>query len=183
MAEVWQLETGRAWLRPWSAGDDVAFRRLTQDARVMRYISNGQPWSEQQTHEFIERQRAGFATRGYCLWKLVAKETGELAGMCGLQPLANTPDIEIGWWLAPEYWGQGLATEAARCVLGCGFTKFRLDEIVAVALRENRASLRVMEKLGMRDTGNITHRGFEVARYAITRAEYERAARSANASK
>ena len=83
---MFQLETARVWLRPWEIGDDVPFRRLTQDARVMRYISHGQPWSDEQTHEFVERQRAGFAARGFCLWKLVLRENGKLAGICGLQP-------------------------------------------------------------------------------------------------
>lgn len=172
---MWQLETTRVWLQPWEAGDHVPFCRLTQDARVMRYISNGQLWNELQTREFIERQRAGFATRGFCLWKLVHKETSELSGMCGLQPLVNTSDIEIGWWLLPELWGKGIATEAARCALAFGFQQARLPRIVAIALPENRASTRVMEKLGMTFEAMMNHKGYEVARYAIHRAEFDSA--------
>ncbi len=169
---MWQLETPRVWLRPWEEGDDVAFRSLTQDLRVMRFVSNGQPWSDGQTREFVERQRAGFATRGFCLWKLILRESGRLAGMCGLQPLVNTPDVEIGWWLAPDLWGKGIATEAAQCALEYGFRIAHLAEIVSVALPENRASLRVMERLGMSPAGFITHKGFEVTRYTITVAQF-----------
>jgi len=175
---MWQLETPRVWLRPWEAGDDVGFCRLTQDPLVMRYISYGQPWSEAQTHEFVERQRAGFATRGFCLWKMIIKETKELAGLCGLQPLLNTDDIEVGWWLAPELWGKGIATEAARVPLAFGFTCLNLVRIVAIALPENAASIRVMEKLGMTSQGRMTHKGYEVALYAITRAEYSATTRN-----
>ncbi len=175
MKNHFHLETPRVQLLPWEAGDADAFLRLTQDSRVMRYISNGQLWSDLQTHEFVERQRAGFAARGFCLWKLVHKESGELGGMCGLQPLVNTPDIEIGWWLAPELWGHGIATEAARCALAFGFDQARLPRIVAIALPENRASVRVMEKLGMTFEGMMNHKGYEVARYAISRAEFDSA--------
>ncbi len=144
----------------------------------MRYVSNGQPWGDAQTHQFVERQRAGFATRAFCLWKLVLRQTGELAGMCGLQPLVDTPDIEIGWWLAPELWGQGIATEAARRALAYGFERAHLAQIVSIALPENRGSIRIMEKLGMKFEGNVNHKGYEVVRYVIRRAEFEATASS-----
>lgn len=161
-------------LLPWQSGDEVAFRRLTQDPRVMRYVSNGEPWSDEKTLEFVVRQRQCFATRGFCLWKMVSKETETICGMCGLQPLEETPDIEIGWWLAPELWGQGIATEAARAVLLFGFGSAALARIVAVALPENTASTHIMEKLGMLYTGRVVHQGFEVERFVITRAQYEK---------
>ena len=60
-----------------------------------------------------------------------------------------TPCVEIGWRLAAEFWGQGLATEGARAVLQFGFDELKLAEIVALTVPANRRSRRVMEKLGM----------------------------------
>ena len=90
-----------------------------------------------------------------------------MIGFCGLQPLAETPEIEIGWWLARNSWGRGLATEAAREAIKFGFKRAGLERIVAIARQEHRASLHVMEKLGMSFERATTHRGIPVVLYAI----------------
>ena len=92
-----------------------------------------------------------------------------MIGFCGLQPLDGTTEVEIGWWLALNSWGQGLATEAARRALQDGFERAGLARIVAVALAANRASIHVMEKLGMKYERDMVHRGFEVVLHAVNR--------------
>ena len=79
----------------------------------MRYIGDGTPWPEERSRQFVERQIALFDQRGFCLWKLVARLHNEAPvpiGFCGLQPLPESEEIEIGWWLARAWWGRGLAT-------------------------------------------------------------------------
>ena len=88
-----------------------------------------------------------------------------------MQPLDGTAETEIGWWLAQAWWGQGLATEAARAGLRDGFERAGLKRIVAVALPANRASIHVMEKLGMRYEREMIHRGFDVVLYATDRSK------------
>ena len=61
-----------------------------------------------------------------------------------------TPCVEIGWRLAPEHWGIGLATEGAQAVVEHAFTTLQLDAIVSFTVINNRASRRIMEKIGMR---------------------------------
>jgi ribosomal-protein-alanine N-acetyltransferase len=161
------LETKRILLTPWRLEDWRAFREIARDPEVMRYISNGQPWPDERVQEFVTRQMECYASRGFCLWKLVLKEGGVLAGFCGIQPLEGTPEIEIGWWLARAWWGQGLASEAAREALQDGFERVGLSRIVAVTMPANRASIRVMEKLGMKFEREITHRGIPGVMYAI----------------
>lgn len=75
-----------------------------------------------------------------------------------MQPLGTTPEVEIGWWLAPEHWGRGLATEAAGAVVDFAFRETGLHRVLAIARPENRASTRIMEKLGMRLSGRHTGR-------------------------
>ena len=162
-----RLETERVILLPWNPEDWLEFKPIATDPRVMRYISDGTPWPDSKIIEFVERQQKNLAELGYCLWKLVRKGKIGIGGFCGLQPLDDLPGIEIGWWLTPDLWGQGLATEAGSTVIADGFNRCELNRIVAIARRENKASMRVMEKLGMHYERDARHHEFEVVLYAI----------------
>jgi len=135
----------------------------------MRYIGDGTPWPEERSRQFVERQIGLYREQAFCLWKLLPKQGSGLIGFGGLQPLAGTPDIEIGWWLARAWWGRGLATEAARAALGDGFARVGLGRIVAIAQPANTASIRIMLKLGMRYERMTEPRGIPVALYSVTR--------------
>ncbi|HTT33794.1 MAG TPA: GNAT family N-acetyltransferase [Methylomirabilota bacterium] len=162
-----RLESKRLLLLPWESADWIAFKPIATDPAVMRYISKGRPWTDEKIREFVERQQRHYREVGYCLWKLIRKSEGRLVGFCGLQPLDDLPGVEIGWWLAQDQWGQGLATEAARVAAKDGFERIGLNKIVAVALPENRAPIHVMEKLGMRCEGEAKHHGFAVVLYVL----------------
>ena len=167
MLEVPTLETPRLRLLPWQPDDWLQLKPIAQDPEVMRYISDGQPWPDERIREFVARQVAGVEARGFCFWRLIDKNTQEMIGFCGLQPMVDTQDIEIGWWLARAWWGKGLATEAAREAMRDAFERARLQRIVAVAQPENLASVHIMEKLGMRFERETTRRGFRVVLYQI----------------
>jgi RimJ/RimL family protein N-acetyltransferase len=160
------LETERLLLCRWESADWREFSAISSDPEVMRYINDGSLWSEQRTREFVERQRILFATRGFCRWKVVDRSSGELAGFCGIGSLHGLADFEIGWWLARRFWGQGLATEAARAALNDGFERACLARIIALAQIPNVASIRVMEKIGMRRECELEFRGRVVVQYA-----------------
>ncbi len=163
------LETPRLRLLPWQTEDWLQLRPIAKDPEVVRYISGGEPWPDERIREFVARQVAGFAARGFCFWRLQDKADGEIIGFCGLQPLDGTLEIEIGWWLVRSRWGQGLATEAAREALRHAFERAALERIVAIAQPTNRASIHIMEKLGMHYERETTHRGIGVVLYAIAR--------------
>jgi ribosomal-protein-alanine N-acetyltransferase len=163
------LETTRLRLLSWQEDDWLQLKPIAQDPEVMRYISDGQPWPDERVREFVERQVSNVEARGFCFWRLIDKHTQEMIGFCGLQPMVETQDIEIGWWLARTWWGKGLATEAARKAIRDAFERVGLHRIVAVAQPENLASIHIMEKLGMRFERETTRRGFRVVLYAIER--------------
>lgn len=94
---------------------------------------------------------------------------GAFVGWHALKPLPTTDEIEVGYRLLPEHWGQGYATEGARALVKHGFETLGLERIVVIALPENTASLRVMEKVGMVDGGTIDYRGQRVTRRLIER--------------
>jgi len=163
-----RIQTARMWLTPWRPADSVALRPIAQDLRVMKYITGGKAWSNEQVREFIARQMRHSAWHGFCNWSLRRKPDGRVIGLCGLQPLTigARREIEIGWWLAVNCWGRGLASEAARTVMTAAFERYGLRRVVAVAMPENRASRRVMRKIGMGYERETTRRGFEVVVYS-----------------
>jgi [ribosomal protein S5]-alanine N-acetyltransferase len=162
------IETRRVKLSRWQPCDAVAFRPIAQDPLVMRYIHNGKPWSDSRVREFIPGQMRHAARDGFCFWKIQRKPDGRLIGLCGLQalPLGCRWEVEIGWWLAPPYWGRGLATEAAGAVMNAAFKNLSVERIVAIAVPENYASRRIMQKIGMRYERMARHKGFRVVLYA-----------------
>jgi ribosomal-protein-alanine N-acetyltransferase len=166
------LETERLILDAWQVSDVRAFRPIATDTEVMRYITGGVPWTDDQIQTFVERQLKLYSERGLCRWKLVSKATGEMMGFCGVGFWRDNPDPEIGWWLARRYWGQGLATEAASAALRDAFERVRLDRIISIARPENIASLRVMDKLGLRRECDFEVEGLRLLRYAIDRLRY-----------
>jgi len=98
---------------------------------------------------------------GFGMWQLSDRETGEMVGRGGLQYTytAGLNDVEAGWAVVPERWGQGLATELAHACVEVGFEQLNLLELVAFTLPDNRASRRVMEKAGFAYERDIVHAG------------------------
>jgi [ribosomal protein S5]-alanine N-acetyltransferase len=166
------LETERLILDTWLSADWTALRPIATDLDVMRYITGGVPWSDEQIRSFVDRQMELYRARGFCRWKLMRKPDQNLIGFCGVGWWRDELDPEIGWWLARPCWGHGLATEAAMLALRDGFERVRLERIVSIAMPGNTASTRIMEKLGLQFDGEFESEGVGLVRYAISRAQY-----------
>jgi ribosomal-protein-alanine N-acetyltransferase len=171
-----RIETERLAIRPWEPEDEPAFRRMVGDPGMMRHISHGKPWSEERIAEFFARQSRHLANRGFCLGALTDREGGQVVGLSGLQPLGTTADVEIGWWVFPELQGRGFGTEAGAGCLGYAWDTLGLRRVTAIAMPDNRPSIRIMEKLGLRFERRATGRDLglaapdiEVVVYAIER--------------
>jgi RimJ/RimL family protein N-acetyltransferase len=109
--------------------------------------------SRAESYAAIVRIEAHFERFGFGLWAAELRESEELIGFIGLSvpgfKAAFTPCVEIGWRLAREQWGRGLATEGARAVAHHAFEELRLQALVSFTAPANARSRRVMEKLGM----------------------------------
>jgi RimJ/RimL family protein N-acetyltransferase len=90
-------------------------------------------------------QRSGFG-----LWHVSRRADGVAIGMCGLLKRDTLPQVDLGYALFPEFWGQGYAVEAAAATLQQGADEYGLRRVLAVVSQGNSASIRVLEKLGMR---------------------------------
>jgi RimJ/RimL family protein N-acetyltransferase len=165
-------ETERLVLDTWQGFDWTELRPIATDLEVMRYITGGVPWTDEQIQGFVDRQVKMYAERKFCRWKLLVKPEREVIGFCGVGFWHDAPDPEIGWWLARRWWGQGLATEAARTALQHAFEQAGLDRIISVARPENTASTRIMEKIGLTRECEFENEGLRLVRYAIDRARW-----------
>jgi RimJ/RimL family protein N-acetyltransferase len=161
------VETARLILRPFTRADLDALSAIYADAEVMATIRNGVR-DRGQTEANLGEYAADWADHGWGVWAITSRADGALLGMCGYVRHA-----ELGYILARAARGQGFATEAARACLRFGFERlFDFDVISAGALRENHASRRVLEKLGMRRSPNAYFDTQGGVYYAIARADW-----------
>jgi [ribosomal protein S5]-alanine N-acetyltransferase len=146
------LCTPRLKLEPFQPEADFRdFHRLASNPDVMRYISGGMPFSEEHSRDWLAGQVAHLGEHGYARWRLSLRETGEFVGLCGaeMKVLDGERVPELGWWIVPELWGMGLASEAAQATLSHLWDSVRLTRITACALPDNAPSIRIMQKLGL----------------------------------
>jgi len=143
------LETERLILRPWSLDDIDALHQIWTDPQVRRYLWDDEVIPRERAAAAVEAGVAEASQNGVGLWCALRKPAGALAGFCGFRYIDDSPDIELLYGLLPDYWGLGLATEAARAALEYGFDAARFTRIYARTDVPNRASVRVMERLGM----------------------------------
>jgi ribosomal-protein-alanine N-acetyltransferase len=143
------VQTERLILRELTPDDTQALARILGDAEVMRHSVRG-VLSEQATGEFIDWCRYSYCQHGFGPWAVVDKSSSTLAGFCGLnaERVDDADEIEIGYRLAPGFWGKGLGTEAARGALAHGFGKLGIDSLIAIVQPANVASVKVIQKLG-----------------------------------
>jgi ribosomal-protein-alanine N-acetyltransferase len=164
------LETDRLLLRTWTREDVADVLRVYSDPEVTRFLGTGAPdQTQEDARKRLERQIARQEKYGHTMWATIEKATGQLVGSCGLIPLEDTGEIEVGYHLGRWVWGRGYATEGARACLDHGFHRLGLDRIVAVVVPANLASVRVLEKIGMIYQGLAHHYNREVKKYALTR--------------
>jgi RimJ/RimL family protein N-acetyltransferase len=107
-------------------------------------------------------------------WAMEDKESGAFVGMVGFSSPEGWPGFELAWTLVRREWGHGYATEGGRAALNYAFTVLEKDRIISLIAPENRASIRVAERLGETLQGRIEHYGREMLRYGIDRETYLR---------
>jgi RimJ/RimL family protein N-acetyltransferase len=177
------LKTERLILREWNEADREPFAQMNADSRVMEYL--GETMSREQSDAVADRIEAHFKAHGFGLCAADLAESGEFIGFIGLAvptfEAAFTPCVEIGWRLAAEYWGAGLATEGAHEIVRYAFEELGLPELVSLTAIGNERSRRVMAKLGMTHDAaeNFDHpripAGYPLRRhvlYRLTRAKW-----------
>ncbi len=180
------IETERLRLRPYAEGDLDAIVDLYRRPAVTRFLTRAA-----EVHD-LEQARAWLARvtsrceahvasrKPYGGWAIEARSDGRVIGTCLLKPLPDaggndTPEIEVGWHLHPDRFGQGYATEAGRALLERGLARLDVARLHALIDRGNDVSVRVARRLGM-DLRGVTDRyyGSVADLFAIDRVDFDR---------
>jgi len=170
-SQLQEIETERLRLRPLRAADRADLHHLFTDPEVRRYLWNDEILPMEQTWAVVTESLRRFAADGTGLWAVSLLRRPTLIGFGGFWPFPARLEILFG--LAPVQWSKGLATELARALLRYGFEELGLDRIDGSADAPNIASLRVMEKAGMRREAKSETGGRETLRYTLARDQYQ----------
>jgi RimJ/RimL family protein N-acetyltransferase len=156
------LETERLLLRPPTPKDLDGLERIFGDREVMRFIRSGAPLTREQISGMLERMIARFEADGFGQLVVEEREGSRLVGRVGLLPhdpetwqlgsrdeIGETAEIEIGWALAREAWGNGYGLEAAAAVRDWARDELGLQRLVSIIQHGNARSVRIAKKLGL----------------------------------
>lgn len=177
------LTTERLYLRQWQPSDFAVFAEMNADPEVMKYFPK--LLSPTLSDTIANKCQQLIEAKGWGFWAVSLKEDDTFIGMVGLNEahadMPFAPNVEIGWRLHKDYWGQGYATEAARASLRFAFETLELDEVAAFTAVINKHSQLIMQRIGMINTQknfnhpmlNPSHPLAEHVLYKVTQQEWQ----------
>jgi RimJ/RimL family protein N-acetyltransferase len=154
-------ETTRLHLRPPRLEDAEDFARINADPKVARFVSATGPLTRAQSDLVLRKTLDHWADHGFGWWMADLRASGELLGFIGLSHPTSLPpmaaEVELGWRLGREHWGQGYATEGAAAAVDWAFAERGLERLISIIDRDNHRSLRVAAKLGFTHWRDMDH--------------------------
>jgi RimJ/RimL family protein N-acetyltransferase len=168
------LRSARLGFRTWRDSDRDLARGLWGDPRVSSLIDARGTLSEEDVARRLADEVALMVDHGIQYWPIFLLTTGEHVGCCGLRPRDPAARIyELGFHLRANHWGAGLASEAARAVIGYAFDVLGASALFAGHNPQNTASRHVLEKLGFVHTHDEHYppTGLEHPSYRLTSPE------------
>lgn len=142
------IETPRLAMRRMVLDDAPHMFELNNDPEVIKYTGDPPFADLAATVAFVISYHPYRAT-GMGRWTVLDKATGEYLGWCGLKYLPELDEVDLGYRFHRRHWGKGYATESAQACMQYGFETLGLQRIIGRAMKENLASIRVLEKVGM----------------------------------
>ena len=162
------LTTPRLLLREMTEADAEHLLALAQNPNVTRYILGESPLTTREQALAVLRDRVfPQYAHGLGRWACIERLSGAFVGWCGVKHVPEDGEYDLGYRFFEHYWGQGYATEAAGAV--CDFAREHLHgkRVVGKAMRDNRASRRVFEKVGLVFEGDVESEGCQIAVYVL----------------
>lgn len=142
------IETERLYLRELNVNDAKSFYQLNLDEEVMKYTGEGAFENIEESRKFLENYDQ-YKKYGIGRWAVINKENEEFLGWCGLKFTEKLNEYDIGYRFFRKHWNKGYATESAKACLDFGLNEFKMTEIIGRAMKDNLASIRVLEKIGL----------------------------------
>ncbi len=168
-----QLESEHLLLRQWREADFEPYAKLCSDAEVMRYLG-GKPFTRAEAWRHMAFLIGHWQLLGYGHFAVEEKATGNFIGRIGFLNPEGWPGFELGWTLDRGSWGKGFATEGARIALEYAFADLDKPHVISLIHPDNRASMRVAERLGETREGEDEVFDHPVIVFGIDRAAYVR---------
>lgn len=163
------LQTARLLLRPHAPGDAPFMVRLNADPACVRYTGDTAFGHVSEAEAVVAALQRQWAERRMGRFMVVERDTGEPVGWCGLKWHDDAQEVDLGYRFVQDRWGRGYATESSRACIAYAWGPLGLDRLVARAMPENGASVRVLEKLGFRFTGAEVDGGLDVHAFELLR--------------
>jgi len=146
-----ELETARLTLRRLQFEDAPHLVDLLNQPSFLENIGDRGVRNIDDAHRYLrEGPMAMYERHGFGLWRASRRADDEFVGLCGLLKRDILPDVDVGYAFLPRHWGQGYAFEAASATIELGARRFGLQRIIGVVSDHNIASIRVLEKAGLR---------------------------------
>ena len=162
------LTTPRLELRPVQIGNVELVHELWTNSGVRHFLFDDRVIPLDEARSLVEQSVRSFEERGYGIWLVFSRETENLIGFAGLlQSSDESPNLIYG--VHPEFCGNGFATEAAKAVLDHAFDTLALDSVKADVDEPNVISVRILEKLGMRQIRRAIVAGRPLLYYELYR--------------
>lgn len=143
-----KIETARLVIRPFEPDDVQAAYGWFGDPVVMQFTATGPDKSVEETRARLAEYQKHQREHGFSKWLMLDARSGDSIGDSGLLVLREYGWIDLGFRLARQHWGKGLATEAALAWIDAAFDKLNIARLGAFAHPENLASIRVLQEVG-----------------------------------
>lgn len=145
------IETNRLILRKINQNDYSEMKSILQNKDLM-LIGWGKTYSDDEVQTWINKIMEQYEKYGYSYYIAIEKNINNVIGIMGIIPIniKNTDYIEIAYILKQEYWGNGYATEGINACISYAFSTLNADKIIAQVIPENKSSIKVLERLGMK---------------------------------
>jgi RimJ/RimL family protein N-acetyltransferase len=150
------LETDRLILREFNTSDASFILTLLNEPSFLQYIGDKKVRNLEDASQYIlNGPVAMYERHGFALYQVELKDTHTPIGMCGLLKREELPQPDIGFAFLPDFWNRGFAFEAANAVLNDARERLKLNRILAVVNPDNDASIKLLEKLGLKFERNL----------------------------
>lgn len=166
------IETERLLLTPYAPGDLESLHRLWTSPGVRRYLFDDEIISADFVRDEVASNAESFRSNGWGQWAARLKGEDAIAGFSGFRPFHDPPELELLFGVAEEHWGQGLAGEMARALMAIAFSRWGFERIQGSTDAPNVASIRVMEKLGMRRLKRVIADGLDTVYFEALPSEF-----------
>ena len=170
------IETERLLLRKITPDDKEELFDLHSDPEVQKFTGEPVVVSMEEIEQSVASRLNDYKNHGFGRMAAIEKSTNNFIGWSGLTYLPEFDQVDLGFRFKRKYWGKGFATEVSKAIIEYGFNVLNLEEIIAIALPGNKASIRVMEKAGMRFDKEAPYEDAipEAVWYKISRADHKK---------